>query len=51
MKNVIAIELDDLRPLTKLDYLEVTFTDINTENSRKEIIEVLPSLTGLRNQL
>lgn len=47
----IDIPLDDLRPLTNLDYLEVIFTSINKEYSRKEIIEALPSLTGLRCQL
>lgn len=47
----VEIELEDLSPLTNLDYLEVTFTSINDEHSRKEILETLPSLTGLVTQL
>lgn len=47
----VDIELEDLAPLTNLDYLCVSFTSINDEHSRKEILETLPSLTGLVTQL
>ena len=47
MYTIIDIELDDLRPLKSLDYLEVAFTSINEEHSRQEIIDAIPSLTGL----
>ena len=47
----VDIELEDLAPLTNLHYLAVTFTSINDEHSRKEILETLPSLTGLVTRL
>lgn len=50
-KNVIEIALEDLTPLTNLDYLWINFTTINEAYTRDEIIEALPSLTGLVNSL
>uniref|UniRef100_UPI0040569CFB hypothetical protein n=1 Tax=Agathobacter sp. TaxID=2021311 RepID=UPI0040569CFB len=50
MKMIVDIDLEDLSPLTKLDYLELLFTSINDEYSREEIINELPSLTGLVTQ-
>lgn len=46
-RNVIDIGLDDLKPLTNLKYLELSFTKINEIHSREEIIKALPSLTTL----
>lgn len=50
MKMIVDIDLEDLSPLTRLDYLELLFTTINDEYSREEIINKLPSLTGLVTQ-
>lgn len=50
-KNVTDITLEDLTPLTNLDYLWINFTTINEAYTRDEIIEALPSLTGLVNSL
>ncbi len=44
--RVTEVSLDDLRPLTSLDYLALSFTTINEECSRQEVIDALPSLTG-----
>lgn len=49
-KAKIDIELTDLCSLTNLDYLELGYTSINDEYSREDIIEALPSLTGLVTQ-
>lgn len=46
-KTIIDIELNDLCLLTNLDYLELVYTSVNDEYKREEIIEALPSLTGL----
>ncbi len=46
MYITIPIDLSDLLPLTKLDYLELMFTEINTEYSYQEVVDALPSLTG-----
>ena len=46
MYITIPIKLSDLTPLKKLDYLELIFTEINTECSYQEVVDALPSLTG-----
>lgn len=46
MYTTVEIELEDLRPLEKLDYLSLGFTSINTECSYQEVVDALPSLTG-----
>ena len=43
---IIQVTLNDLMPLTSLDYLALSFTAINKECSRQEVIDALPSLTG-----
>lgn len=50
MKMIVDIDLEDLSSITQLDYLELLFTSINDEYSREEIINELPSLTGLVTQ-
>lgn len=42
-----TVTLEDLLPLKNLDYLALTMTDIPNQHSRQEIIDALPSLTGL----
>lgn len=42
-----AVTLEDLRPLTRLQYLGLSYTAASRENTRQEIIDALPSLTGL----
>ena len=43
---IIQVTLNDLVPLTSLDYLALSFTAINKKCSRQEVIDALPSLTG-----
>lgn len=50
MKMIVDIDLEDISPLTGLKHLEILFTTINDEYSREEIINALPSLTGLVTQ-
>ena len=49
-KTTIDIELQDLTSLIHLDYLDIAYTSINEEYSYEEIVEALPSLTGLFTQ-
>ena len=46
-KTKVEIELQDLIPLVQLDYLGIMYTSINEEYSYQEIVDALPSLTGL----
>lgn len=46
MYTTVAIKLEDLLSLEKLDYLCLSFTSINTECSYQEVVDALPSLTG-----
>lgn len=47
MYHSSSVTLDDLRPLSQLDYLSLGFTKADKKSSRNEIIEALPGLTGL----
>uniref|UniRef100_UPI004055B6AB hypothetical protein n=1 Tax=Agathobacter sp. TaxID=2021311 RepID=UPI004055B6AB len=49
-KTTVDIGLQDLTPLVHLDYLGIRFTSINTEYNDQEIVDALPSLTGLVTQ-
>lgn len=42
-----GVSLADLRPLTHLDYLDLSLTSFTPGAARQEIIAALPSLTGL----
>lgn len=46
-KTKVDIGLQDLTPLIRLDYLGIRHTSINEEYSYQEIVDALPSLTGL----
>ncbi len=46
-KVIVEIGLEDLKAIEHLDYLEITYTTLNEEYQREEIIEALPNLTGL----
>lgn len=41
------ISLEDLRYLSKLEYLNLVMTELDPAQSRQEIIDAIPSLTGL----
>lgn len=43
----IEIDLEELQAIPNLDYLSLTFTTINKEYKRDELVEALPNLTGL----
>lgn len=45
-KVTVEIDLEDLVPLKKLDYLSLAYTTINAEHSYQEVVDALPSLTG-----
>ncbi len=47
MNTSIDIDLDDLKLLTHLDFLELDLAYNKNDYSREEIIEAMPSLTGL----
>lgn len=49
MYHIIEIELEDITPLTNLDYLwiDLDFSTLGKECSRQDIIEAMPNLTGL----
>lgn len=42
-----TVTLEDLRPLARLQYLGLSYTAASRENTRQEIIDALPALTGL----
>lgn len=46
-KVTVEIGLEDLQKVKNLDYLSITYTTVNENYQREEIIEALPSLTGL----
>ena len=46
-RNVVGVDFEALTKLKKLDYLDLTFTTINREYSFDEIVDAIPSLTGL----
>ena len=46
-RHVVEVDFEALTKLKKLDYLGLTFTTVNREYTFNEIVDAIPSLTGL----